>query len=96
VTKTITGSHEGLTYEPIAVPADKIRLIFPANTFSAEMIGNHVKLTISTDAAGIPSVIAKLEALQHGLRALARRLGRVAMRPYASSPLLLENNRWVT
>jgi hypothetical protein len=51
-------------YEPISVPADKVRLIWPANTFCAEMIGDHVKLNISTDAAGIPSVIAKLEALQ--------------------------------
>jgi hypothetical protein len=56
-------SHNDLEYVEIAAPADKIRLLFPANTFSVRLTNDHAEITISTDLAGIGAVKEKLDAL---------------------------------
>ena len=50
-------------YTQISVPADKARLLFPRNTFAADMTGDVIDLRIRTDAAGIPSIIRKLQII---------------------------------
>lgn len=50
-------------YRIVEVPSGRAKLFFPENYFSATIVGDHVQLSISTDAAGLPAVAERLGVL---------------------------------
>jgi hypothetical protein len=50
-------------YEIVEMPQERARLLFPQNYFSATIVHDHIQLSISTDAAGFPAVMERLDVL---------------------------------
>lgn len=53
----------GNAYTEVSVPPANARLLFPRNTFAADITGDVIDLRIRTDASGIPGIIRKLEII---------------------------------